>query len=322
MPLWPTVHSEAVLLLWSKVGSPMAHCSESGDCPCVARSVWHDRGEESGRRSDTREREVDEDVDEREDEDEEDEDERDDEHDDDSDEAEEAEDDDAERKYPALAVPAESVVAEDEVSEKRSWKEWGACRADKNAEGDMGDEGESDAADEGEAGDDVEDGDAASLSLPRALQVRLCVPAMRLCGGMVRRLCRNSSARSSRHPGSLCASLSAVPASSSPASCSISLRALLPASAAVPPRASASSSPPTECPGPAPKCAAGAPEPRGPQCAGESSVRGAAVGQRGAAVCTRTAGAGTGATMSIGDGVAAASWPARTAGSALSASPG
>lgn len=91
MPLWPTVHSEAVLLLWSKVGSPMAHCSESGDCPCVARSVWHDRGEASGRRSDTREREVD---DEREDEDEEDEDER----DDDSDEAEEAEDDDAERK--------------------------------------------------------------------------------------------------------------------------------------------------------------------------------------------------------------------------------
>ena len=312
----------------------MAHCSESGDCPCVARSVWHDRGEASGRRSDTREREVDEDVDEREDEDEEDEDERDDEHDDDSDEAEEAEDDDAERKYPAPAygpaVPAESVVAEDEVSEKRSWKEWGACRADTNAEGDMGDEGESDAADEGEAGDDVEDGDAASLSLPRALQVRLCVPAMRLCGGMFRRLCRNSSARSSRHPGSLCASLSAVPASSSPASCPISLRALLPASAAVPPRASASSSPHIECPGAAQKCVVGAPEPRGAQCAGESSVRGAAVGQRGAAVCTRTAGAGTGATMSIGDGVAAASCPARiptitgvggSAGSALSASP-
>lgn len=50
----PAVHSEAVLLS-SKAGSPTAHCSESGDCTCVAVSVWHERGDARPRCSDVRE---------------------------------------------------------------------------------------------------------------------------------------------------------------------------------------------------------------------------------------------------------------------------
>ena len=190
-----------------------------------------------------------------------------------------------------LAVAVESAC--DDVSEKRL-----VPRVD----GDSSDD-DADDADDGDDGDDVDDGDALSCSMlvlvlmlvvlaPPAFHVRLGVLSMRLCGGMVRRLCRNASARSSRHPGSLCVSLSSAPAPSSRSS-------------------PASSWPASLCARPV--CAAsGAVRP--PQCAPESSVRGGAacaVGQRGAAVCTRTAGAGTGATMSIGDGVVPASWPAR-----------
>ena len=92
-----------------------------------------------------------------------------------------------------LAVAAESV---DDVS---AWRpaQWRAVSRVRAAPADS-DSDSADDADDGDAGDAVDDGDALSCSALRASHGRAGVPRMRLCGGIVRRLCRNSSARSSR----------------------------------------------------------------------------------------------------------------------------